>query len=187
MKQQGLQPFHNFILIAGTGRNVGKTLLACDIIRELSSGMEVTAVKISNHFHPIENGQKRLADNPRYQIIEESINSDKDSARMRKAGAKVSYYIQSHQENLYEAVMHLHAELKNGPVVCESGGLHHFIMPGLFFLVEGNAIPDNKISAYMFDPIRVKLNAGQFNINVKEIRFKNNAFTYKNHNNEYIF
>ena len=40
----------NFLLVAGNGRNVGKTFLACEIIKQLSQKNEVTGVKISPHF-----------------------------------------------------------------------------------------------------------------------------------------
>ncbi len=48
----------NILLIAGTGRNVGKTLLACEIIQQLSKTMAVTAIKTSSHEHPLSPANK---------------------------------------------------------------------------------------------------------------------------------
>ena len=44
--------FPNLLLVAGNGRNVGKTWLVCRIIEKISQNQKVTAVKISSHYHP---------------------------------------------------------------------------------------------------------------------------------------
>jgi hypothetical protein len=180
MKYQDLPSYPNFLLIAGTGRNVGKTTLVCQIIQDLSKRMNITALKISSHLHPVEEGQKVVVENAHYRIVEESLDSEKDSSRMKKAGAQVSYYIQCQKDHLAEALASLPFDIKNTAVVCESGGLHHVIKPGLFFLVEGDTIPENKKAAYQFKPIRVQLKDGQFNLSTQNIRFANNRFTYTN-------
>jgi hypothetical protein len=178
MKYQDLPSYPNFLLIAGTGRNVGKTTLVCQIIQDLSKRMNITALKISSHLHPVEEGQKVVVENAHYRIVEESLDSEKDSSRMKKAGAQVSYYIQCQKDHLAEALASLPFDIKNTAVVCESGGLHHVIKPGLFFLVEGDTIPENKKAAYQFNPIRVQLKNGHFNLRLQNIGYANKRFTY---------
>lgn len=168
--------FPNILLIAGTGRNVGKTMLACKIIRYLSESMSVVAIKISSHLHKVENGQKMIVDMPNYQILEESLDTDKDSSRMKKAGAKKVIYIQTKQENLYEAFQAIEAEIKDYPIVCESGGLNQCIKPGIFFLVTGNEIPDNKKYLLKDDPVLIKFYDGIPNVEIENIHYQNNKY-----------
>ena len=150
-----MRNFQNLILIAGAGRNVGKTWLACKIIEHISKATAVIAIKISSHLHEIEEGQKIIANTAHYQIIEECLNSTKDSSRMRKAGAKRVFYIQTKQENLEEAFDIILNELTNYALICESGGLHEIVQPGLFFYVYRNEIPDNKNQILKHNPMMV--------------------------------
>ena len=60
---------NNILTISGTGKNVGKTSLACRIIHRLSATHKLTAVKISPHFHWIENG-------PVQNFFEQKIQAD---------------------------------------------------------------------------------------------------------------
>ena len=41
----------NLLIISGSGKNVGKTLLACQIIKHFSRNSTVIGLKISPHFH----------------------------------------------------------------------------------------------------------------------------------------
>ena len=43
----------NMILIAGNGRNVGKTTFASNIIRHLSASTTVIGIKVSPHIHDL--------------------------------------------------------------------------------------------------------------------------------------
>ena len=43
----------HLLLIAGNGRNVGKTTLACKIIAQFARETEVIGLKITPHFHPV--------------------------------------------------------------------------------------------------------------------------------------
>ncbi len=169
--------YSNILLIAGNGQNVGKTLLACDIIRHLSQTNKVIGIKIAHHFYPIENGEKVVFNSAYYQIIEEVLTSNKDSSRMKQAGAKKVFYIQAKQEYLLEAISTLSSEIEHCAVVCESGGLHHYIKPSLFLFVKGTETPNEKKSVLNFNPIIVTYTNGVTDINVADIQFSNNCFT----------
>ena len=168
----------NLLLIAGTGRNVGKTILACEIIHILSKTTKVIGVKISHHFHSVEEGQKVIANTQDYLIIEESLITSKDSSRMKQAGANKVFYIQARQENLLKAFNIVSDEIDNSLVICESGGLHRYIKPGVFLLVKGNEIPEDKKPLLSFNPIIVSYINGISNINITNIHFQDNCFTF---------
>ena len=181
-----MKNYPNILLIAGTGRNVGKTLLACEIIEHLSKTAMPIGVKISHHFHPVEKGQKVIANTQDYLIIEESIITNKDSSRMKQAGANKVFYIQAMQENLMDAFDIISVEIANKPVICESGGLHSYIKPGLFFLVRGDEIPEMKRSVLQFNSIIASYNNGIANVDVSDIQFQNKCFTYNLKSNDKI-
>lgn len=124
----------NLILIAGDGRNVGKTTLACKIIKKLSAEHKVAGIKISPHFHKQDKKSEILIKNERFTIVKETLLNSKDSSLLLQAGAQQVFFIMCKQEHLQEAFSQLTSQLNNGPVVCESGGLHEIIKPGLFLL-----------------------------------------------------
>lgn len=128
----------NLLMIAGTGRKVGKTTLACKLIEKISSKQMVTGIKISPHFHYQAERQKVLAQSADYLIMEE-INPDteKDSSRMLRSGASKVYYLQTadrHIEEPFRILLDLIP--KNQAIVCESGALLNNAKPGLFILVK---------------------------------------------------
>lgn len=171
------QEMPNLLLIAGTGRNVGKTLFACEVIKHLKKTSKIIGIKISHHFHPIEEGQIIVEKNEKFSIIQESLLTEKDSSRMKQAGADKVFYIQSGQENLLEAFNTISPELHDCAVVCESGGLHEYIKPGLFFLIKGDDIPENKKHALGYNPFIVSYINNTASFDVSVIQFKENLFT----------
>lgn len=124
----------NFLIIAGMGRNVGKTTLACKLINQLK-GEQVIALKITPHFH--ESGCKLLYKTEHFTIsIEENNKSDKDTSKMLQAGASVVYYIQANDESLPEVLGYLLPKLPlNTAIICESGALRNYIKPSLFIVL----------------------------------------------------
>jgi molybdenum cofactor guanylyltransferase len=132
-----IKPLPNLMLIAGTGRKVGKTTFACSVISHLAKSQKVTGIKISPHFHQQAEGQKILHQGEAFQIIEETNSgTGKDSARMLRAGASGVYYLQTIDKNIkkpFDLLLSLIPE--NQPVICESGALLHYAKPGLFVLV----------------------------------------------------
>src|SRR5512133_2356511 len=77
----------NLLLIAGTGTKSGKTTMACRIIEQFKS-LNITAIKITPHFHETTPGLKIIAEEPGYSIYEETNSaSTKDTSRMLHSGA----------------------------------------------------------------------------------------------------
>ncbi len=125
------------LLIAGNGRNSGKTTLACRIIRNISACIPVVAIKITPHFHENFGTGKTLFNREDLVIIEESDpESGKDSALMLKAGAVKSYFVMAKDEQLNDALQVILKQVpEKVPVVCESGGLRQIVEPGIFLMM----------------------------------------------------
>ena len=83
----------NLLLIAGTGTKSGKTTLACRIIEQLRE-LNITAIKITPHFHETTPGLKSHPRRTRtMQSMKKQIqDSSKDTSRMLKAGASKVYF-----------------------------------------------------------------------------------------------
>lgn len=130
--------FKNLLLIAGTGRNTGKTTLACEIINKFTHQVNITGVKISPHFHGGTKSLKVIYLSDRFNIYEEiDLLSTKDSSKMLVAGASRVYYLEVCDEDLQEAFNELIKYLpKDSAVVCESPALRKIINPGLFFIMD---------------------------------------------------
>jgi len=81
------------LIISGTGRNTGKTTLACDIISYFSNQIEITGVKISPHFHKHGKHIESLFESELFNLYWEiTENSEKDTSRMLKTGAAKVFY-----------------------------------------------------------------------------------------------
>lgn len=131
----------NILLVAGTGRNIGKTILACRILEQLAKNHEPVGIKISPHFHPMEDEQEYVYQSENFGIIEEKSITKKDSSRMLQAGSARVFYVQCKKEYLSDALERLFPLLnQKAPVVVESGGLYDLAEPGLLLYISGNEI-----------------------------------------------
>lgn len=154
-----LPTLDRLLLIAGTGRNVGKTTLACELIQEISKKKEVVGIKISPHIHSQNEGGELVAETDHYSIYrEQDKNKEYDSSRMLKAGAKKVFYIQSEDHKVYEAFEQLLPELdENIAIVCESGGLRNYVKPSLFLMCKRKGEEIQKEKAKILLPKADKL------------------------------
>ena len=139
----------NMVLIGATGRNVGKTTLACGLIERLRSRFSVIGVKVTAADDDQGNartGSKGCGscDDLRgpYEIIEE-LNAEgrKDTCLMLQAQAAKVYWVKSLRSHLPDAVNALLSQVgRDCVLVCESTGLRSVVRPGLFLLAD-NAEP----------------------------------------------
>ena len=125
------------LLIAGTGRNTGKTTFACNILRKFSTNHKLIAVKITPHFHKNIQSGKVIIDRADLFIAEETdATNGKDSSLLLQAGARQSFFIMAKDEHLNTAFQEIKKIIPSGALmVCESGGLRHHVIPGLFFMM----------------------------------------------------
>lgn len=135
------------LIIGGSGRESGKSSLAALLISKFMR-RGITAIKISPHPHPDVTGLTMIAGNTEFQVYEErNITSEKDSARMLRAGASKAFLVISQEARLREAFAALVPFLPEGaPVICESPSLRRLIEPDLFILMvhAGRDNPDRK-------------------------------------------
>lgn len=166
----------NLILIAGNGRNVGKTFLVCKIIEKLAKEQEIIGLKISPHFHGIEES-KIIIRTEDFIITEETQINQKDSSLMWQAGAKKVYFVMAEQKNLQKTFLRLQTFLHNKAIVCESGGLHEFVNPGISLFVKRTHDQIIKPHLLNYSPVIVENNGSSFNFNINKIRYSNHQFT----------
>jgi hypothetical protein len=164
--------WNRIILIAGNGRNSGKTTLACRLISRFSHTVPLVAIKISPHqYHYPE---ESISPFKTFSIAEETDSRpEKDSSKMLAAGARRSFFITSPDERLREAFMNvLQLSPENAFFICESGGLGHVIDPALFIIVNRSDKTDIKpgTQILMDKPhLWVTFDGEEFDFNLKRI------------------
>ncbi|WP_340113969.1 hypothetical protein [Maribellus mangrovi] len=162
----------HFLLVSGNGRNVGKTTLACKIITQLSKSTPVSGIKISSHFHSYSEDEV-VKKSDSFVILEEKKHNSKDSSLMLQAGAHRVYFVMAAKQNLEDALSQLLKLIPNEAVVCESGGLHEHVSPGLFLFVNKKNKAIEKVHLLKQEPIIVENDGENFNMNIKDICFTN--------------
>jgi len=172
----------NLLLIAGTGRNVGKTSLACALISQKAVSHQVIGVKISPHFHEISPTKKPIIRYKNFEIIEE-LNSDgnQDSSRMLKAGASRVFYVQTQSDiALIEVMKELRQFWRSETaVICESGGLRQFIEPGLFMVCRSADQPEMKPHLKLLESKVdrfITFQESGFDFDLSKIKFENHKW-----------
>lgn len=176
----------NLLLIAGTGRNVGKTSLACALISQTSLSHKVIGMKISPHFHDQPILENIIARSENFEIMEElNPKGNKDSSRMLKAGAERIFYVQTrNDEALKEVINELQKKwIKDVAVICESGGLRHFVDPGLFMVCRSEDQPEMKPHLKVFEQKVdqfIMFHESGFDFDLSKIRFENNQWSIEN-------
>jgi len=138
----------NSIIIAGTGQNVGKTTLVCNIISQ-NRDKNIIAVKISPHFHKLTKTDVIIAQTDNYVIIEETkTDTEKDSSKMLKSGARKVFYIQSTDKYLAEVFNEIKKQIpKKSNIIIESGGARNNFKPTLFLMIKHADNNQNKIKS----------------------------------------
>lgn len=164
--------FPNVLLIAGSGRNVGKTLLACHIIHS-NAEVPFWAVKISSHFHDIQHHVSPIAQSEGYFIGEETDeHSSKDSSRFLKAGAGRVFYIQANDEGLPKVADWMRSYIPlTVPVVVESAAIGGLIKPGMAVYVKG--CDAEKSPGWQYNYITIETNKDAIVVDNKCFKWEN--------------
>jgi hypothetical protein len=135
-----LPHFPNILLIAGSGRNVGKTTLAEALVKRYAPFWPIVGLKVSSVYTGEEqqHGKKPLLLQEEYHIMEEFDRSGaKDTSRLLLAGASRSFYIRAHDDQLQAAIDAFWKIVsRQSIIVCESGSLRLVLVPGLFLLLK---------------------------------------------------
>lgn len=135
----------NMLMIGSAGSNVGKTELACALLRRFSKnhriiGVKVTAVTSRDGSCP-RGGQGCgvcSSLDGKYRITQETTRrSDKDTARLLAAGADAVYWLRVMRAHLQEGLAALLETIdRDALVICESNSLRQVVEPGVFLLVD---------------------------------------------------
>ncbi len=174
------ESYPNILLIAGDGRNVGKTTLACKIINKFSWENEITGLKITPHFHPLKETDKVIAKNEKFVLIQEqNTESQKDSSLMLQSGASQVFYLQVQDEHLSDAFKSVVELVGDAPIVCESGGLGKIITPGVFLFVRMLCCQVVSTDKYEFSELADKIvtnNGSGFDFSLGELELESNKW-----------
>ena len=135
----------NLLLIAGTGTKSGKTSMACRMIEQFKN-LNITAIKITPHFHDSTPGLKTIIEETGFAIYEETNrNTTKDTSRMLHSGARKVYFAKVFDDRLkfvFDKIMDLVPD--GAPVICESPALRNFVEPGVFIIMTSDTINKHK-------------------------------------------
>ncbi len=133
-------------LIGALGRDNGKTTLACTLIEKLAKCAPVVALKVicvEDPARPCHRGGEGCGlcgglQGPfdlREEALKNAWNSEKDTARMLRAGAEKAYLLRSRPACMERAAEAFFARLPKGRlVVCESNRMRFAVKPGVFLL-----------------------------------------------------
>lgn len=176
--------YPNILTISGEGQNVGKTLLACNIIAKFAREYDIVGLKITPHKHK-DTGNARVLFIQGKSIIMEETNpmSRKDTGRMLAAGAVKSFLMQTTDIELQDALASFIAQLgKKSMIVCESGKLGSLNQTGINFYVRllNCQVYDieKKLPTACIDRI-VTYAVNGFDIDLNTITISNNSWKLK--------
>ena len=127
--------FPNLLIVAGNNSKSGKTTAICRIVSKLNA--EVTAIKITPHYHELTPGLVEVMHGEGYSVrAETDPGTGKDTSRMLQAGAKKVYLILAWEASVKDVFMRVMKHIPGySPVICESPSLRDYIEPGLFILM----------------------------------------------------
>ncbi|MDH4240276.1 MAG: molybdenum cofactor guanylyltransferase [Phycisphaerae bacterium] len=144
------------LMIGSAGANVGKTELACALIKKFGKTTDITGIKVTTI--RAKDGQC-----PRggegcgvcssldgdFDIMEETdSNSKKDTGRLLAAGAKRVFWLRVMKKRLEEGLGSLLDIIGPESVsICESNSLRQVVEPGVFLMVKGRDSKTWKSSA----------------------------------------
>lgn len=147
---------NTMLMIGSAGSKVGKTELACALLRKFCKkthiiGIKITTIKETDGQCP--RGDEGCGICPSLEgdfcITEETdSNSSKDTARLLAAGASRVFWLRTRKTHLKEAVADLLDKIDPASVsICESNSLRKVVKPGLFLMVQDPALKIWKNSA----------------------------------------
>jgi len=179
----------NMLMIGSAGSNVGKTELACALLRKFSKkvdiiGIKVTTIKDKDGQCP--RGGKGCGvcsslDGDFYITEETNSNSDKDTAKLLTAGAFRVFWLRAMKIHLKEAITTLLEIINSDSVsICESNSLRQIVQPGLFLMVSDPSLKVWKTSAQKVKQYADRIiisNNSSFDSLHEEIKLTNGKWT----------
>jgi molybdopterin-guanine dinucleotide biosynthesis protein A len=170
------------LMIGSSGSNVGKTELACALLRRFSAhrrivGVKVTAIASRERSCPRGGegcGVCSSLEGP-YRITEETNPCvGKDTEKLLASGAERVYWLRVLRAHLQEGLAALLEIVdRDAIMICESNSLRQVVEPGLFLLVESAAGRPWKESAKQVRPHAdciVRSDGRRFDLDLERVR-----------------
>ena len=185
MSEEHLYP--NILAVSGEGRNVGKTLLACDIIAKFSRIAPISGIKITPHFHQDIGSAELISSAGGVEIYRETdFRGSKDTSRMLAAGAEEAYLIRFNGDRVADALKMIEKVVQPGSlIVCESGRLPSTVKPGISLFVRQLNCQSGKCG-YKQPPAEtdrvVTYSVNSFDIDLNNIHIVNGSWKINNEN-----
>lgn len=178
----------NILIIGSSGRNTGKTEFACRIIEKQSTRIEIFAVKVI----PVDKNEVSchrgdescgLCDSLSgdYEIInEKTTDSNKDTSRMLKAGAKKAYLLLVDRNYLSEGINAILRIIPdNALIVIESNSIRKVIDPGLFIVIKrsmSNSVKQSCAEVIEFADKIIEFNNIDWDFHPDKVLLQNNRW-----------
>ena len=129
---------NRLLIVAGSGRNVGKTEFVSRLIQKISPSQAICALKVSAVVpnEEIYHGNHSSAVLENYLIEETQRNTNKDTSRMLRAGACRVFYLRSDDAGIEKGFEEFQKHVpEDAAIICESNSLWQYVNPGLLFVV----------------------------------------------------
>ncbi|UCG56046.1 MAG: molybdenum cofactor guanylyltransferase [Phycisphaerales bacterium] len=144
------------LMVGSAGANVGKTELACALLRKFAGGRDIVGIKVTTIKE--KDGQCPRGGegcgvcsslDANFLITAETdASSDKDTSRLLSAGASRVLWLRVLKDHLAEGAEALLTVIgSNMDSICESNSFRHVVEPGLFLMVESRGLKTWKNSA----------------------------------------
>lgn len=142
------------LMIGSATRHVGKTEFACAVIRNHIARGPVAAIKVTTirgeHACPHDNADCGVCGSLTgdYTVsLETGDDGNKDTCRLRAAGASPVYWLRVRHEHLREGLADVLGRIPPGlPVICESNSARAFLEPGAFLVIRKKGMSGIKAS-----------------------------------------
>lgn len=187
--------FPNVLLIGSTGRNSGKTELACTILRRLCRDQRTparpVALKISTIHDPSAGCLRGRSGcgvctsvRGRFLLTKETeTRGGKDTQRLAAEGAGAVYWLRVKAPYLMEGFAAFASAVgANVPVICESNSVRTIVEPGLFVMMHpASAEPTKQSAQTVLDRADVTAHFGGADVDdcADRIFFDGRAFGYR--------
>jgi hypothetical protein len=143
------------VVVGGHSRNIGKTAVACGIIRALPE-FNWTAIKITRYGHGVcsRNGEPCPCADPVHPVAisrEDGELPDTDSGRFLVAGAARAYWVRTPDGGLGEAMPRVRKLIEDSAnTIVESNSILRFLKPDFCAMVVDGAVADFKPTSLRF-------------------------------------
>ena len=131
------------LMVGASGKDAGKTELACLLIRAFSPFLAIVGLKVSTLRDDFAGPAHQAYPTPSessaapYLLAEEPApGPGTDTARMLASGARRSFLLRSDSSHLEQGFAAFRDRAGEAVIVCESNSLRKLVRPGLFLVIQ---------------------------------------------------